>query len=198
MGEVHERPREAPREIRSDAELLRAAQNDPEAFAVFYDRHVRALLAYFYRRTACAEPAADLAAESFAAAFAARWRYRETGAPARAWLFKIAQRQLSRALRRGRVAERARRRLGVERISPDEESIERIEALADLEPVRAAVRDAIGSLSPNLATAVALRIGDDRHTRRSPAAWAAARRRRAHGSPAGCPSSPTGWRFRHE
>jgi RNA polymerase sigma factor (sigma-70 family) len=185
MGEVHERPREAPREIRSDAELLRAAQNDPEAFAVFYDRHVRALLAYFYRRTACAETAADLAAESFAAAFAARWRYRETGAPARAWLFKIAQRQLSRALRRGRVAERARRRLGVERISPDEESIERIEALADLEPVRAAVRDAIGSLSPNLATAVALRIGDDlpyaEVARRLGCSEAAARTRVARG-----------------
>jgi RNA polymerase sigma factor (sigma-70 family) len=113
------------------------------------------------KRTACAETAADLAAETFAAAFAARRRYRETGAPARAWLFKIAQRQLSRALRRGRVDERARRRLGVERISPDEESIERIEALTDLEPVRAAVRDAIGSLSPNLAAAVALRVGDD-------------------------------------
>jgi RNA polymerase sigma factor (sigma-70 family) len=161
MGEVRERSGEPPRETRSDGELLRAAQNDPEAFGVFYDRHAKALLAYFYRRTACAETAADLAAETFAAAFAARRRYRETGAPARAWLFKIAQRQLSRALRRGRVDERARRRLGVERISPDEESIERIEALTDLEPVRAAVRDAIGSLSPNLAAAVALRVGDD-------------------------------------
>jgi RNA polymerase sigma factor (sigma-70 family) len=161
MVEVRERSGETPRETRSDGELLRAAQNDPEAFGVFYDRHAKALLAYFYRRTACAETAADLAAETFAAAFAARRRYRETGAPARAWLFKIAQRQLSRALRRGRVDERARRRLGVERISPDEESIERIEALTDLEPVRAAVRDAIGSLSPNLAAAVALRVGDD-------------------------------------
>jgi RNA polymerase sigma factor (sigma-70 family) len=161
MVEVRERSGETPRETRSDGELLRVAQNDPEAFGVFYDRHAKALLAYFYRRTACAETAADLAAETFAAAFAARRRYRETGAPARAWLFKIAQRQLSRALRRGRVDERARRRLGVERISPDEESIERIEALTDLEPVRAAVRDAIGSLSPNLAAAVALRVGDD-------------------------------------
>jgi RNA polymerase sigma factor (sigma-70 family) len=161
MVEVRERSGETPRETRSDGELLRVAQNDPEAFGVFYDRHAKALLAYFYRRTACAETAADLAAETFAAAFAARRRYRETGAPARAWLFKIAQRQLSRALRRGRVDERARRRLGVERISPDEESIERIEALTDLEPVRAAVRDAIGSLSPHLAAAVALRVGDD-------------------------------------
>ena len=161
MSGVRERPRQASREMRSDAELLAAARDDPEAFGIFYDRHVRALLAYFYRRTACAETAADLAAETFAAAFAARRRYGERGAPARAWLFKIGRRQLGRALRRGRVDQRARRRLGLERVPLDEESIERIEALADLEPVRAAVREAMGSLSPNLAAAVALRVGDD-------------------------------------
>jgi RNA polymerase sigma factor (sigma-70 family) len=185
MVEVRARPQKIPSDTRSDGELLRAAQNDPEAFGVFYDRHAKAMLAYFYRRTACAETAADLAAETFAAAFAARRRYRETGAPARAWLFKIAQRQLSRALRRGRVDERARRRLGVERISPDQESIERIEALVDLEPLRAAVRDAIGSLSPKLATAVALRIGDDlpyaEVARRLGCSEAAARTRVARG-----------------
>jgi RNA polymerase sigma factor (sigma-70 family) len=185
MGEVRERPHEAPRETRSDGELLRAALDDPEAFGVFYDRHATSLLAYFYRRTACAETAADLTAETFAAAFAARRRYREMGAPAAAWLFKIAERQLGRALRRGRVDERARRRLGMERISPDEESIERIEALADLEPVRAAVRDAIGSLSPNLATAVALRVGEDlpyaEVARRLGCSEAAARTRVARG-----------------
>ena len=149
MSEVRERPRQASREMRSDAELLAAARDDPEAFGIFYDRHVRALLAYFYRRTACAETAADLAAGTFAAAFAARRRYRQTGAPARAWLFKIGQRQLGRALRRERVDQRARRRLGLERVPLDEESIERIEALAALESMRAAVREGMGSLSPN-------------------------------------------------
>jgi ketosteroid isomerase-like protein len=39
--------------------------DDPEAFGVFYDRHVRMMLAYFYRRTASAELAADLAGSGF-------------------------------------------------------------------------------------------------------------------------------------
>ena len=41
---------------RSDAELLKAAEDEPEAFGVFYDRHVRMLLAFFYRRSASAGP----------------------------------------------------------------------------------------------------------------------------------------------
>lgn len=110
---------------------------------------MRALIAYFYCRTACAETTADLAAETFAAAFPARRRYRERGAPSRAWLFKIGRRRLGRALRRTRVDQWARRRLSLERVSLDEESIERIEALADLQPVRAAVREAGRSQDPS-------------------------------------------------
>jgi hypothetical protein len=38
MTGVRGRPRQASRELRSDAELLGAARDDPEAFGVFYDR----------------------------------------------------------------------------------------------------------------------------------------------------------------
>ena len=49
----------------TDEELL---AGDPEAFAAFYRRHVAPLLGYFLRRTGNAELAADLTAETFAAA----------------------------------------------------------------------------------------------------------------------------------
>jgi DNA-directed RNA polymerase specialized sigma24 family protein len=117
-------------------ELLRAAKGDPELFGVFYDRHVRTILGFFFRRTASPETAADITAETFAEAFRSRRRYRDTGTPARAWLLAIARRQLARSLRRGRVENRARRRLGVEPVAMDELSYERIEEIADLEPVR--------------------------------------------------------------
>jgi RNA polymerase sigma-70 factor (ECF subfamily) len=84
---------------RTDAELLLVSGDDAEAFGVFFDRHAGSLLGYFYRRTACAETAAELCAETFAEAFAKRRRYRDTGAPARAWLYTIARRQLARMLR---------------------------------------------------------------------------------------------------
>lgn len=143
---------------RSDAELLAASTVEPEAFGVFYDRHIRSLLAFFYRRTACAQTAADLAAETFAVAFAARHRYRDVGAPGLAWLLGIAKREFSAAVRRQRVRDRARRRLGIERIELDDLSFERIEELADLAPLRANVEAALDSLTPKLAEAVSLRV----------------------------------------
>ena len=54
---------------------------------MFYDRHVKALLGYFSRRTFSAEEAADLTAETFASALAARRRFKPGKAPATAWLF---------------------------------------------------------------------------------------------------------------
>ena len=150
-----------PHEEPSDAELLRRSSSDPEAFGIFYDRHVEAVLGFFYRRTASAHTAADLTAETFAQAFASRGRYRDTGAPARAWLFGIARHQLSRALRGRGVRDRARRRLGMERVDLDDTSLERIEALADLEPTFRALRTALHELSPKVAEAVVLRVGED-------------------------------------
>ena len=143
---------------RSDAELLAASARVPEAFGVFYDRHIQAILAFFYRRTACPQTAADLAAETFAAAFAARHRYRDEGAPALAWLLGIARREFSAAVRRQRVRDRARRRLGMQRIELDDVSLERIEELADMASLRQAIDDALGSLTPKVAEAVSLRV----------------------------------------
>lgn len=145
----------------SDARLLAAARDQPEAFGVFYRRHARVVLTYFYRRTACAQTAADLTAETFAAAFVARGRYRDTGAPARAWVMAIARRQLTRSFRRAHLPDRARRRLGVEAVVVDDESFERIETLADFAPYREAIRDAMAKLTPKLADAVSLRVGLD-------------------------------------
>jgi RNA polymerase sigma factor (sigma-70 family) len=133
----------------------------PEDFGRFFDRHGRAVLSYLYRRTADPEMAADLVAETFAQAYRSRWTYRDTGPGARAWLFGIAANELKRALRRKRVDDRARRRLGIERVAMDELSFERIEELADFAPIRDAVRRAMSSLSPKLSDAVALRVGLD-------------------------------------
>lgn len=142
----------------SDGDLLQRSATDAAAFAEFYDRHVEAVLAFFYRRTADAEVAADLTSETFAQAFLSRKRYRDTGAPARAWLFAVGRRQLSRLLRKGAVEDRARRRLHIERVAVDDESLGRIEELADLKPAMDAMREAAATLSPAVAEAVALKV----------------------------------------
>ena len=55
-----------------DDQLLARSARDPEAFGVFYERHERLILGYFVRRLRDPELAADLAAETFAAALMPR------------------------------------------------------------------------------------------------------------------------------
>jgi RNA polymerase sigma factor (sigma-70 family) len=98
----------------TDEELLMS--DSPEAFALFYRRYVREVLGYMVRRTGDPEAAADLTAETFAAAIVARRRFQPGGTPAGAWLFAIARRKLIDFQRRRAASERARRRLGMERI----------------------------------------------------------------------------------
>ena len=147
-----------PDDGRSDVELLKASAHDAEAFGRFYDRHVAALTAFFVRRTGCPQAAADLTAETFAAAFVSRRRYRDTGAPALAWLLGIARHVLADALRHERVRNDARRRLGMERIELDDRSLERIEELGELTELRLAVEQALTELTPAVAAAVSLRV----------------------------------------
>jgi len=99
----------------TDEQLLVA--RDAASFELFYLRHVDAMLGFFARRTFDAEMAADLCAETFAAALASRRRFRPGGPPARAWLFGIGAKKLADAQRRGYADIRARRRLGMERSS---------------------------------------------------------------------------------
>jgi RNA polymerase sigma factor (sigma-70 family) len=143
---------------RSDAELLRRSGRDPDAFGVLYDRHAATVLAYFQRRTACAESAADLTAETFARAFYARRRYRDRGVPAIAWVLGIARHVLADSIRYERVEDRARRRLGLERVELDDEALRRIEELADLTAVRERLDAALAELPPDSAEAVRLRV----------------------------------------
>jgi DNA-directed RNA polymerase specialized sigma24 family protein len=127
---------------RTDAELLRASQDDPEAFGEFYDRHAAVVLAFFQRRTACAQTSLDLTAETFAEAFASRRRFRDMGAPALAWLLTIGRRKLSRSLERERVEQSALRRLGVERVQLDDGAYERLDELCANAELRGQVENA--------------------------------------------------------
>jgi RNA polymerase sigma-70 factor, ECF subfamily len=138
-----------------------ASRQDPGAFVELYDRWVDRLLAYFYRRTFDAEAAADLTAETFAVAYQRRGRFRDVGKPGGAWLFGIASKELHTFFRRRRAETRAVRRLGITVPAVDEESIARIEALADLPALHAVLADALGRISDREREAVQLRVLKD-------------------------------------
>ena len=142
---------------RSDEALLARCASEPEAFAVFYRRHARPLAAYFARRTRDPERAADLTAEAFAAALDGAARFDPQRGPAVAWLYGIGRNLLSAAERRGRVEDRARRRLGMEPIVLDDAALAEVEGLASLD--LAAVLD---DLPADQREAVRARVLDER------------------------------------
>jgi RNA polymerase sigma-70 factor (ECF subfamily) len=142
----------------SDEELLAAARADPEAFAAFYRRHARGVAGFFVARTRDAETAADLTAETFAAALEGVDRFRAERGAATAWLYGIARHQLSRWQRRRSVDDRARRRLGMERLELDDADLERVGALAAHEA--AAVRVWVEELPADQRLALRARVVD--------------------------------------
>jgi RNA polymerase sigma factor (sigma-70 family) len=133
----------------TDEELL--ASHETDDFGVFYDRHVRTLLGYFQRRTGDPQVAADLTAETFASAIVAQERYVPSGAPALAWLYRIAARRLVDYQRRGAVERRMQRAVAMERPPLSGEDVERIRMLADdatvalLEELPGDQRDAVAA-----------------------------------------------------
>lgn len=143
-----------------DADLLAGAGDDPELFGELYRRHVRSLLAWLTSRTGCAQTGADLTAETFAAAFVSRRRYRDRGVPVSAWLFGIARHQLGSYARRQQVERRARAKLGVATIDLSADDINRVEVLADSERLRREVVSALGTIPRGQADAVRLRVVD--------------------------------------
>jgi RNA polymerase sigma factor (sigma-70 family) len=117
---------------RTDGELLAAVvSGDGAAFAAFYRRHLPGVVGYLVRETGDREVSADLAAEVFAASFLAARRFRARGAgSAVPWLRGIAQNKLRESRRRGRVEDRARRRLAMEPEMLDDADLARVDELA--------------------------------------------------------------------
>jgi RNA polymerase sigma-70 factor (ECF subfamily) len=97
-----------------DVALLGAHERVDEAFAVFYRRHFDDVLRLCVRRGLDSAAAADVTAETFAAALLARQRYRPEAGPARAWLLGIASHKIGDDGRRRARDCRALRRLAVE------------------------------------------------------------------------------------
>jgi RNA polymerase sigma-70 factor (ECF subfamily) len=136
---------------RTDAELLGAARNDPQAFREFYDRYALWVRVWFVRQTGSESAALDLTAETFAQAWNSLKRFRDladgSGAP---WLFGIARNLLRQYHKHNRIETAARERLGLPAATEGDE----YEAVDE--------RVAARSLAPALAAAVRLLPPDQR------------------------------------
>ena len=151
------------REQERSEDLLVASTTRPHTFVALYYRTMPGLLRYFARRTLDAQLASDLTAETFAEAFTSRGRFHDRGdGSAMAWLYTIARRQFARYLRRRRVEDVARRRLGMERIELGPDDIERVEALIDFEQIGRDVSAAFEKLRSEQREALRLRVIEGR------------------------------------
>jgi RNA polymerase sigma factor (sigma-70 family) len=145
-----------------DHQLLCGADPDGGRFAIFYRRHLPAVLSFILRRIGDRELSADLAAEVFAAALQARSTFDPERGTARGWLCAIASNKIVDSHRRGQVDDACRRRLGVAAIALEDEDLNRVDEIA-------AASDAVGSPTRLLAglpgktrAAVAARVLDER------------------------------------
>lgn len=141
----------------SDAELLRDAGQDHGAFRDFCERYSEEILGYFRRRTADADTALELTAETFSRVWVTRERFedRHQGSAA-PWLFGIARNVLLMSVRRGAVERRTAARLGV---------LERLDLEGSDEPPEAKWADGADELLDSLPLsqreALRLRIVDE-------------------------------------
>lgn len=149
-------------EDHSDAELLARTSEDPRAFECFYLRHERLVLGFLMSRTRSAELAADLAAETFAGLLEAADRFDPTrlgGASAVPWVLSVARYTLYASVRRGIVADEARRRLECEPLVLDDTALARVEEIGSTNPY---LLDLLDDLPAGVRDAVAARILDER------------------------------------
>ncbi|MDX2599178.1 sigma-70 family RNA polymerase sigma factor [Streptomyces caniscabiei] len=138
------RERERERE-ESDARVIERSRDEPELFAVLYDRHADAVHRYAARRLG-PEAAEDLMAETFAIAFQRRHTYDLERLDARPWLFGVATNLLGRHRRAEARRFRALARLP-EPVEHEEPVADRAVARAGATGVRRELAAALAGLS---------------------------------------------------
>lgn len=144
---------------KSDAQLIREARDDPEAFAQLYRRHAGAIHAWLAARTP-PRIAVELTAETFAQAAVSLPRFRDrAGGSAAPWLYGIAKNLLRRYVEKERIETRARERLGVE--TPTDDELDRVEERTFAEQVRPRLALALAALPAAQRDAVRMHVVDE-------------------------------------
>jgi RNA polymerase sigma-70 factor (ECF subfamily) len=140
----------------SDAELLRAGTAD--GFEEVYDRHGAQVLAW--SRARVGEHAADLTAEVFARAWLGRSRFQpESDVSALPWLLGIARNVLRESLRKRRIEDAARRRLGMPRVLARDAALD---AIHDRRSLSERERRALAALPERDRELLKLRVIEER------------------------------------
>jgi len=143
-----------------DDRLLEWSSSSPEAFAVFYRRHERVVVAFLGRLSRDAELTVDLTAETFARAYRARAQFDPGRGSARGWLLGIARHVLAASRERGRVETEAREQLRMQTLRISTETLSAVEQ-AVVEDGDAVVEEWLSGLPESERDAVRRRVLED-------------------------------------
>jgi RNA polymerase sigma factor (sigma-70 family) len=147
------------RVTRTDAKLIEAARQDPEAFRELYERYAAWMRGWFLRHTGSDSAALDLTAETFAQAWRASRRFRdEAGGSAAPWLFGIARNLLRQYHKHNRIETAARARLGMPLAFAECEDYERVDERDEAVALAPRLRGAMRSLPSEQRRALQLRV----------------------------------------
>lgn len=128
-----------------DASVIERSWDEPEAFAVLFDRHADSVHRYAARRLG-AEAAEDVMAETFTTAFQQRFRYNTDSADARPWLFGIATNLIGRHRRAEARRLKAFGRLPAPGGQAEETVADRVASRVSAEAVRGELAGALARL----------------------------------------------------
>lgn len=135
------------------------AREHPEAFETVFLTYWDQLLRFMVRRTFDAEAAYDLTAETFTAMLANIERFRgETEREGLAWMYAIARSELRKWYEDGEASRHHRDHFNLDLPAPEADELERIEELADIEPVRRVVIEAMDNLPHGHRRVLELRV----------------------------------------
>jgi RNA polymerase sigma factor (sigma-70 family) len=129
----------------TDAEVIAGSLDDPERFAVIFDRHAGEIHRYAARRLG-QQAAADVVSDVFLAAFRNRRRYQPGRNDARPWLYGIATKVISQQLRAD--GRRAHLLAAVAAAPPDEFAADDIGDRIAAQRLHQVLLDVLARLSP--------------------------------------------------
>ena len=135
--------------------LVERAKTDPEAFGRLYDLHFSRIYSFVYSRVRDRETAEDLTSEVFCKALGAIGRYRHSGHPFSAWLYRIAINAINDHHRASRPTQDLDSALMV--ADPRRPVADQVAESADAARAWAAIDD----LSPHQRAALTLKLGED-------------------------------------
>lgn len=90
-------------DIAAEEAEIEAAKHNPRAFAPLYDRYYARILGFVYQRTERKDDAYDITQQVFIAALENIGKYKSSGVPYSALLFRIAINELNRFYRKSKV-----------------------------------------------------------------------------------------------